>query len=122
MLRDKRKKGFTDDIDYLIWKRWHIGLTEMEYPGRVTSLNTGQSWNDEFSIDYVDLGCADVHLAVGYVSGETYLEIIHTSMATDTAEMIQGEWAEEEQSSSKIGLWGRPTMKDGWLSKYDTNA
>lgn len=60
----------------------------MEYTGRVTSLNTGQSWNDEFSIDYADLGCGDVQLAAGYVSGETYLEIIHTSMATDKAEMI----------------------------------
>lgn len=58
MLRDKIEKGFIDDIDSVIWKKWNIGFAD--HIGRVISLNAGQSWNDEFGIDYADLGCGDV--------------------------------------------------------------
>ena len=52
-----------------------------------------------------------------YVSGETYLEIINTPVAIGMAEMVHGEWAEEQQSSSKIGL--RKTSNEGWMTEWN---
>ena len=52
-----------------------------------------------------------------YVSGETCLEIINTPVAIGMAEMVHGEWAEEQQSSSKIGL--RKTSNEGWMTEWN---
>ena len=116
MLRDKIEKGFIDTIDSDLekmknWVCWGgVHRKSNQYEGRTKLKQWVWYWLCWLRLWRCIVGSE-------YVSGETYLEIINTPVAIGMAEMVHGEWAEEQQSSSKIGL--RKTSNEGWMTEWN---